>query len=126
MLDYNWSDKTILIVEDNIINFRFLELALKSTQINIIHVTNGQEAIKICRSNSNLDLILMDIQLPEMSGYETTENIRTFNTTIPIIAQTGHEAEEDLQKCLDAGCNDYMRKPIITEQLIKVLHTYFE
>lgn len=126
MLDYNWSDKTILIVEDNIINFRFLELALKSTKINIIHVTNGQEAIKICRSNSNLDLILMDIRLPEMSGYETTENIRAFNPTIPIIAQTGHEAEEDLQKCLNAGCNDYMRKPIITEQLIKVLHTYFE
>lgn len=126
MADYNWNGKTILIVEDNIINFKFLELALKSTQVNIIHTTRGQEAVDICKSNTIVDLILMDIKLPEMNGYETTENIRLFNTTIPILAQTGTESEEDLQKCLKAGCNDYMIKPINPDQLIDKISTFFQ
>ena len=124
MAEYNWSGKTILIVEDNIINYKYLELALKNTYATIIHAQNGQEAIDLFNQNPGINLILMDINLPGMSGYETTEQIRLQNTTVPIIAQTGNETEKDLQQCFDAGCNGCLTKPIAADVLINSIKEY--
>lgn len=124
MAENNWANKTILIVEDNIINFKYLELALKNTEVNIVYAQNGQEALALFNNNPQIDLILMDINLPGISGYEVTEQIRRTNTTIPIIAQTGSEEVKNLQHCYDVGCNDCLNKPIAANVLIDKIKEY--
>ena len=124
MAENSWAEKTILIVEDNIINYKYLELALKSTNAKIIHAQNGQEAITLFNQNPAVNLILMDINLPGMTGYEATEQIRLQNSAVPIIAQTGNELESDLQQCFDAGCNGCLTKPIAADVLIDCIKEY--
>lgn len=108
----NWKDKSILIVEDDHLSLRFLSTVLRDTQANLLYAKNGTEAVEMVRETDRLDLILMDIQLPGMSGNEAVTQIRQFNENIPIIAQTAHAMSEDRSKSIDAGCNDYITKPI--------------
>jgi signal transduction histidine kinase len=109
---YTWKDKVILIVEDDEVNFKFLEAVLQDTAVTILHARNGLQAVELCKSISKIDLILMDIVMPEMDGFEATRLIREFNRKVPIIAQTAFVPENELKKCLDAGCNDQITKPI--------------
>jgi len=105
---HNWSGYTVLIVEDDIINYKVLGGMLRNTKVSIIHSDNGVKAVEQVKLNPNIDLVLMDIQLPEMDGCEATEKILEINPTLPIIAQTANEKE----RCLEAGCIDYIAKPI--------------
>jgi CheY-like chemotaxis protein len=89
MIAHNWQEKTILIVEDEHINFRYLQEIIKKTQAQILRAENGFDAVDVARNNK-LDLILMDIKLPVMDGYEATRQIREFNKNVPIIAQTAY------------------------------------
>ncbi len=86
----------------------------------------GVEAVDICRKNPDLDLILMDIKMPEMDGYDATKEIRTFNKNVVIIAQTAYALEGDRQKALEAGCNDYLAKPISIESLNELIVDYLK
>ncbi|MEA3316844.1 MAG: response regulator, partial [Bacteroidota bacterium] len=76
-------------------------------------------ALEMCKVNKNIDLILMDIQLPEINGYDLTKKVREFNAKVPIIAQTANAMEGDKKKALDAGCNDYISKPIDVNFLVE-------
>lgn len=116
----NWSNKNMLVAEDEFSNFLFIKELLETTQINIIHVINGIDAIKNARSN-NIDIILMDIKMPDMDGLEATKQIREFNKNIPIIAQTAYAFSEDKRKCLLAGCNHYISKPLDPEKLLELI-----
>ncbi len=121
---YNWNNKTILIVEDDITSYLLFETILEKSNITIIHASNGLDAIETCKSNPKIDLILMDIQLPELDGYQTTMEIRKFLIDIPIIAQTAHALKEDKIKSMDAGCNDYITKPIDFKLLLPIIDEY--
>lgn len=123
--DQNFSSKKILIVEDDYTSFFFLEELLEQTQAEIIHATDGTEAINICREKT-IDLILMDIQMPMMDGYEATRRIRELNMYVPIIAQTANALQSDKEKSLEAGCNDYIAKPIMAEELIEIVVKYLQ
>jgi PAS domain S-box-containing protein len=120
---YNWRGQTILIVEDDYSSFLFLKAVIKKTNAEIIHAIDGAKAIEICKSN-DIDLVLMDIQLPKMDGYTATKKIKNFRKNLPIIAQTAHVLEEDRAKSLKAGCDDYISKPIDKNKLLKVLNKY--
>ncbi len=120
----NWKDKMILIVEDDPSNYMFLETALRKSGINIILAKNGKEALDAYNSNKDIELILMDIQLPLMNGLDATREIRKTDQDIPIIAQTAYAMSDDRQRCLDAGCNDYISKPIKMKELIRKLNKY--
>ena len=109
---YDFKNKTVLIVEDDESNYLFLKKTLEKKKIKTLHATNGEQAIEICHLQKEIDLVLMDIQLPVLNGLEATIAIRLFNKNIPIIAQTAYAMLEDRDKCLDVGCNDFITKPI--------------
>jgi signal transduction histidine kinase/ActR/RegA family two-component response regulator len=124
MIEYNWKNKVILIVEDDEVNFKFLEAVLQNAQAQILQATNGAQAVELCRSISKIDLILMDLKLPKMNGFEATKQIRKFNKTIPIIAQTALVLESEREKCFQAGCTDQITKPIEIAKLVNMINKY--
>ena len=119
----------ILLVEDNLMNQKVVMFNLKKLNCEITPVSNGKEALEIFKNN-NYDLILMDIMLPEMNGYEITIEIRKFeklnniNNPVAIIALTANTYENDKEKCLSVGMNEYLSKPFSAQQLIKTIEKY--
>jgi CheY-like chemotaxis protein len=109
---YPIKNLNILIVEDDETSHALLTTKLKKISYKVIHAKTGVEAIKACRNNPDLDLILMDIRMPVMDGYEATRQIRQFNKDVIIIAQTAYGFLEDKKKAIESGCNDYISKPI--------------
>ncbi|CAD7816164.1 Polar-differentiation response regulator DivK [Chryseobacterium aquaeductus] len=116
-------NKKILIVDDDPRNIFALKLTLKARGFKIESCTMAQEAIQILDKNLGIDLVLMDMMMPEMDGYEAVKIIRkTHNIKhIPVIAVTAQAMEEDRQKCLDAGAQDYVKKPIDVDQLLNAI-----
>jgi CheY-like chemotaxis protein len=119
-----WIDKRILLVEDDTSNFMLLYEILKSTEVIILRAGNGSEALKILSEDQQPDLIIMDIKLPGMDGYETTRRIRKINRKIPIIANTAYAMEGDRQKSIEAGCNEYISKPTDRKLLLNLISKY--
>jgi PAS domain S-box-containing protein len=115
---------TILIAEDQFINFLYLKALFENLNYNVIHAKNGQLAVDSVLNNNSIDLVLMDIGMPVMNGLEATKKIRETNKTIPIIAITGYAMAEDQQKTVDAEFNDYLTKPISEKTLFEVLNKY--
>jgi CheY-like chemotaxis protein len=99
---------------------------LKSTGVNILLAINGLEAVELCRNNSAISLVLMDIKMPVMDGLTATRLIRSFRKDMPVVATTAYAFSNDKKKCIEAGCNDYLSKPIRLEELIKVTGKYLE
>ena len=111
----------ILIAEDTLNNFQFLKYILSKNRIT--HVINGIEAVDALKNNENtFDLVLMDIRMPEMDGLEATREIRKFNPSIPIIAVTANAFAEDRTKALEAGCNNFVSKPVNKQELMEKIH----
>ncbi|MGI6722789.1 MAG: response regulator [Arcobacteraceae bacterium] len=118
-------DLNILLVEDNEINQKVAAIILEKSKINVDLAQNGKEAVEIFKANQDkYDLILMDLQMPVLSGYEATIQIREFNKTIPIIALTAASLTENRQKVIDAGMNDHLSKPIDKELLFDTIIKY--
>jgi two-component system, cell cycle response regulator DivK len=122
----DWSNKLILIAEDEDTNFFFLSEILNTTGAKVIHAHNGFEAINLCKANQNIDLVLMDIKMPDLNGYEATRKIKELRPELPVIAQTAFAFSDDLQKTLESGCDDYIAKPILKEYLIEKLSHFFD
>jgi len=121
---YNWKNKVVLIVEDEEVNGLFLEAVFQETGARTLYAKNGKQAIELCQSISKIDLILMDIKMPVMNGLKATEEIRKFNKSIPIIAQTALALEEDRHNCLLSGCNETITKPIEVAELLNLVNRY--
>jgi FOG: CheY-like receiver len=119
----NWDDKVILVVEDVDTNKLFFDAALRKTNAKIIWAMDGQEAVDLFKANK-IDLVLMDLQLPVKDGYTATREIKQINQDVPIIAQTAHVMSGEKEKCLDAGCSDYLSKPIRLNLLMETLSKY--
>jgi PAS domain S-box-containing protein len=127
---YNVKERTlknlkILIVEDDRISEFLISIISKKISNNILKVANGIDAIQVFQDNPDIDLVLMDIKMPGMDGYEATRQIRKFNKNVIIIAQTAYALEGDGEKAAEAGCNDYISKPInlikLKEMIVKHL-----
>ncbi len=121
---FNWEKISILVVEDNYISYKLLEFSLSKTGVGIIHADNGQSAIDEVKKNPGIDLVLMDIQLPVLNGYDATIEIKKIRPELPVIAQTANAMDDDRLKCLNAGCSDYITKPIILEKLYAIINNY--
>jgi PAS domain S-box-containing protein len=121
---YDWNRKTILVVEDEQVNYLYINELLFRTQVNILHAKDGLEALEFVKNNPNISLILMDIRLPNMDGFMAIERILKMNKRVPIIAQTAFASDEDRAKCLEAGCVDYLSKPIKTNTLLLTISKY--
>ena len=116
---------TILVAEDDEISETLLSIAIESISTKILKAKTGVEAIEIFKENPSIDLILMDIQMPEMGGYEATKFIREINKDVIIIAQTAFGLAGDKEKAIESGCNDYISKPINKNDLLKLIKKYF-
>jgi len=115
----------VLIAEDDETSVMFLTKSMKGLVKEIFLVKTGMEAVEFCSNHPDTDLVLMDIGMPEMNGYEATMRIRQFNKEVVIIAQTAFGLLGDREKALDAGCDDYISKPIEGDSLMKLIHKYF-
>jgi len=109
---YNWTGYTILIVEDNYISFKLLEVLLRNSKVKIFHADNGQKAIDMVRLHPEINLVLMDLQLPVINGYEATLEIKKIRPSLPVIAQTANAMDDDQLRCSKLGCEGYITKPI--------------
>jgi len=122
--EYNWQNKTILIAEDEPANYIYLEEVLKPTNAKIIKASNGLEAVEKFKSNSAIDVIIMDIKMPIMNGYEASGIIKGLNSKIPIISQTAYAMSDDIEKGINSGMDDYLTKPIKPKTLLSLLHKH--
>lgn len=120
---YHWENKVVLITEDEEVNFFYLKTIFKKTEARIIRARNGKEAVDIIRENrGDIDLVLMDLNMPVMDGYEAMRIIKSQHPKIPIIAQTAYTLTEDRIKCMRAGFNDYISKPINRVALFRLVN----
>jgi CheY-like chemotaxis protein len=110
--NYNWENKLLLVAEDEDFNYIFLEEVLSETKVKLIRAKNGQEAVDLFRKHENIDLVLMDMQMPVMNGYDATRSIKNMKKEIPVIAQTAYHYGEAYDEIMAAGCDDFVTKPI--------------
>ncbi len=122
----NWKKYKLLIVEDEDLNYLFLKKLLETTQIEIYWAKTGYQAIDFVKENKIIDLILMDIKLPELDGLKATEEIKKIRPQIPIIAQTAYAMKGDRENILKAGCDDYVAKPIKVQELINKIRQFID
>jgi len=115
--------KTILIVEDDLFNAEYIKEVLSDYSLNILQAEYGKQAVEISLSQ-HIDLILMDIRLPDISGYEATQQIKHQKPHLKIIAQTAYAAQDEKRKAIEAGCIDYISKPTKKEVLLSMLNKY--
>jgi len=116
----------ILIAEDDETSDLLITRMLKKISNEVLHAKTGVETIEVCRNHPDLDLVLMDIRMPTMGGYEATRQIRLFNKDVIIIAQTAYALMGDREKSIEAGCNDYISKPIDSTLLMELIQRHFE
>jgi PAS domain S-box-containing protein len=121
-----FNNRTILIVEDDEYSALILEELLKPYGFNIMIATDGMQAIRACIDKPEIDLVLMDIQLPVLDGLQATQRIKKIKANLPIIAQTANAMQEDKEKALAAGCDNYISKPIDDNELIQMISEYIE
>jgi signal transduction histidine kinase/CheY-like chemotaxis protein len=115
--DFCWEGKLFLIAEDDKFSYKFLEGFIRQNKAEVIRAADGREAVEACRSNDRIDLVLMDIQMPEMNGLAATKEIKKFRPGIPVIAQTANAVNEERQRCIEAGCDDFVTKPVNISEL---------
>ena len=115
------SGKHILVVEDVESNYQYIVAVLKSTMVNIHWITDGNAAVDFCLNYPDIDMVFMDINLPGIDGYEATRQIRTTKPDLPIIALTAYAMTGERERSLDAGCNEYLSKPVSPRELLAVV-----
>lgn len=121
---YKFKNKTVLIVEDEELNIIFFKELLKETGLKCIYADTGNKAIEIVKNNPLIDIILMDIKLPDIDGYSVTKTVKRIRKNVPVIAQTAFAYAEDRTECLIAGCDEYIAKPIRQPDLFNILNKY--
>jgi CheY-like chemotaxis protein len=118
--------RKVLVVDDDARNIFALTTVLENQEMDVLTATNGRQAIEIINETPNLAVVLMDIMMPEMDGYETMREIRKDARfrTLPILALTAKAMKGDREKCLQAGASDYIAKPVNTDQLLSLLRVW--
>lgn len=123
----DWSTKTFLIAEDDPSNFYLLQENLKKYKVNILWAKNGNEAVELFRENKDrINLVLMDVQMPELNGYDATRLIKEMDSTVPVIAQTAYALAGEREASIRAGCDDYISKPLMMKELLFILNRFFD
>jgi hypothetical protein len=118
--------KKVLIVDDDVRNIFAITSLLERYQMQVLYAENGKDGIAALQDHPDVNVILMDVMMPEMDGYETTRAIRAQDEfrSLPIIALTAKAMQGDRDKCLEAGASDYITKPVDTEQLLSLLRVW--
>lgn len=126
MIQYNWADKTILVVDDKKMNYTLLKAQLRKTSADVIWLENGFEAVQFIKNGNYVDLILMDIRMPVMNGLEATKLIKQINPAIPVVIQTASVMGSAYDEIAISDCDDTIFKPIDANKLIVIIATQLE
>jgi CheY-like chemotaxis protein len=126
IMEKKYDGKTILVAEDEQSNFDFLKILLMRMNIKVLWAKDGIEAVKICESDPTVDLVLMDIKMPLLNGYEATKRIKAKRPDLPIIAQTAYAMISDKLEAENAGCDGYLSKPIKISHITEVLEEHLK
>jgi two-component system, cell cycle response regulator DivK len=121
----NWEGKVILVVEDDEISMEFLKELFEPYEVKLLAVYNGKDAIEVCKKESHIDVVLMDVQLPIMNGREAMQEIKKIRPELPIIAQTAFAMSGDRERYLHEGFDGYISKPINVQELLTLVEKYF-
>jgi CheY-like chemotaxis protein len=122
--EYHWKNKTILVAEDDDSSYMFIREIMIKTGARFIRAENGKQVADIVKKHEEIDLILMDVLLPEMDGYEATRNVKKLFPDLPVIAQTAFAMEGDKEKSILAGCDDYITKPLHVKNLLAKINQF--
>jgi len=115
---FSLKNRNIVIVEDDVSNFRYFETVLKKAQANVYWIKNGRDAVNYCiDSSNNIDLVIMDILIPLITGIDATREIKKLRKGLPIIAVTAYVSQDMQEKCFLAGCDEFLLKPFLPKQL---------
>ena len=124
--DFDFAGKVVLVVEDNMISFKLISAVLSQVKAKIVHATNGRQAIELCGGKNYFDLVLMDMQMPEINGLEATKKIKLIRPHLPIIATTANTFDEDEMAFRNAGCDAFLTKPLQFRKLFEQMQTLFD
>jgi CheY-like chemotaxis protein len=116
----------LLVADDDEMSVLLIKNILKKACREVLIARTGIEAIELFEKNPDVDLVMMDMKMPKLNGYEATRQIRAINQNVVIIAQTSFALSGDREQALAAGCNDYLSKPIVPTQLLQMVQSYFE
>lgn len=122
---FNWQNKVVLVADDIDMNYYLIKEILSPTNAKILWAKDGKEAVDLCLKHDNIDLVLMDINMPVMNGYEATQKIKEHKSNLLIIGQTAYAQDNDYQKCINAGFDNYISKPIRIEDLLSTINKAF-
>lgn len=125
-MDYNWTGKVVLVAEDVPTNYLLVKKSLRKTNVQLLWAKNGQESVDMVRDNENINLVLMDIRMPIMNGLDATKAIKLLRPELPVIAQTAFAMDGDRENSLEAGCDDYISKPINLKLFIELIAKYLD
>lgn len=120
----NWSNKTILVAEDEPANFLFIEKILNSTEVKILRAENGSEAVSLVSSHPEIDLVLMDIYMPNLDGFEAAKQIKKLRPGLPVVAQTFYQQEISENEFGNSGFDAIIRKPVNINKLLAMLERF--
>lgn len=124
--DYDFTGKVVLVVEDNMISFKLISAVLSKVNAEMVHAFNGRQAIELCSSENHFDLVLMDMQMPEVNGLEATRAIKRIHPNLPVIATTANTFDEDETSFKNAGCDAFLPKPLQFRQLFELMQCFFD
>lgn len=119
-----WTNKTVMLIEDDEVSQMLIKETLQNTGIQLLTCSSSQEVYQTIKDNPNIDLVLLDILLPDENGYILASYLRKLHPALPILAQTAYAMAHDREKCLEAGCNDYITKPIKPDILLRTISKY--
>jgi len=123
----NFENRNIVVVEDDISNFRYFETVLKKTRANVHWIKNGRDAVNYCTDPSNnIDLVIMDILIPLITGIDATREIKKVRKDLSVIAVTAYVSQDIQEKCFLAGCDEFMYKPLLPKQLLDSINHFFK
>jgi CheY-like chemotaxis protein len=119
--DFDFSDKVVLVVEDNQISFKLIHAVLKQVKANVVHAENGKEAIEEVESDTHFDLVLMDMQM-----LEATRRIKQIRPRLPVVATTANTYDENIVACREAGCDGFLTKPLQFRKMFELMQSLFD
>lgn len=120
----DWSAYSFLVVEDTQSNFSLIQKYLYKTGVQLLHAENGLDAIQMVKDNPAIDIVLMDIKLPEFNGLKATASIKQLKPSLTVIAQTAFAMESDRELCLNVGCDAFIAKPYRKHELLELIATF--
>ncbi len=123
-MKYQWTSKNILFAEDDEASSVYLSELLKINGATVTNCSSGLKAVSICMENPSIDLVLMDMRLPELDGYEATRMIKNLRPDLPVIAVTACAMLEDRRRCKIAGCDGYLSKPVMPKEFLPMVQSF--